>query len=72
MQWKKTVLIYELKPNSKIYFYQRYGIDVKVGKNISYNEVKIIKSSDTILLDEKEIKNILIKKSNYIYEAEIK
>ena len=41
--------IYEIKPESKIYFYQLYGVNTKPQKHILYDEAKIIKSNDTIL-----------------------
>ena len=50
--------IYEIKPESKIYFYQLYGVNTKPQKHILYDEAKIIKSNDTISLNKENIKAV--------------
>ena len=64
--------IYEIKPESKIYFYQLYGVNTKPQKHILYDEAKIIKSNDTISLNKENIKEFVVKKANYVYEIQIK
>ena len=61
-----------IKPKTKIIFYQLYGVNTKPQKHIMYDDVKIIKSNDTILLSKEDIQNIVVKKANYLYEAQIK